>query len=491
MNPPSERAEPSALIDPKLAIDHPARAEGATLHGLLAGLDATAQRAWRDDPPPEPYAAAAPLISALIRTQGRRNHTLVDLLTALAAQTDQDFEILIIGHKVAEPERPALQRVVSDAPEFLRAKIRLVYLEDGGRARPLNFGFSQARGQYVAVIDDDDIPFAHWVETYRRLHQKSPGRVLRSVTARQNVVSVTVNGRRGLRATGTIERLYPPSFDAIDHLVGNQSPTTTLAFPRAAFRDLGLRFDESLSTAEDWDFLLRVSAVCGVVSSAQTASLYRWWQGEECSQTAHGPEEWRDNYLRILDKQAELSLIADGPTLARIREQALAVQSAEDRLNRAHDETARARDETAGARDEIRRLEHEAQRLGAQIAAGDRALAEALTRAATLEQAVTEAHDQRREAERRREEAERDWRRRAQSNLADLDEAANFGARLGPMLPPDLARALSKGLAAKLFAMKLRLLLFYPLAAKRRALRSRRRLYRQFLRHFNAAARQT
>lgn len=504
----------AALIDPASPADHPARAEGAALHRLLAGLDAGARGAAQDEPSPQPFDADAPLISALIRTQGRRNHTLVDLLTALAAQTDDDFEALIVGHQVALADRPALERVVEDAPGFLRRRIRLHYLEGGGRARPLNFGFAQARGRYVAIIDDDDIPFAHWVETYRRLHEKTPGRVLRAVTARQNVVTVAVNGQAGLRAIGTIERLYPPSFDAVAHLIGNESPTTTLAFPRAAFRDLGLRFDESLTTAEDWDFLLRISAICGVASSDQVAGLYRWWQGgEECSQTAHGPEEWRDNYLRILRKQDDLALIADGPILARIRDRAQAavrideeiararvesrrdaqqqietlhqeLQSAHAEMQRAHreiqsineeawraqDQFRRLNDQFRLRDDEFRRLERHSQELGQQ-------LAEARTRAADAEQELA-----------RSRAIELDWRRNAQAALPDDEAAAAFGARLAPVLPPDLARAMRKGLRAKLFWMTFGVLLHVANPSKRRELRARRRRYRQFLRHFIAAS---
>ena len=65
--------------------------------------------------------------------------------------------------------------------------VRIVRVEGGGRARPLNVGVRQARGAYVAVLDDDDIAFAHWVEEFQRAASEGPGSVVRAVVAEQSV----------------------------------------------------------------------------------------------------------------------------------------------------------------------------------------------------------------------------------------------------------------------------------------------------------------
>ena len=57
------------------------------------------------------------------------------------------------------------------------------------------------------------------------------------------------------------------------------------------FHDLGFRFDETLTTTEDWDYLMRVAAVVGVASTSEISSVYRWWPSNE----SHVPRTWRTN----------------------------------------------------------------------------------------------------------------------------------------------------------------------------------------------------
>jgi glycosyltransferase involved in cell wall biosynthesis/SAM-dependent methyltransferase len=313
---------------------HPALAAGTPLNGLL--FDAarlsnpysdTYQFVWLCAPAREQdrqtfttiCPATRPFITAVVRTQGRRLHTLVEVLTCLAGQTDTDFEIVVVGHKLDPATVKSVERAIDDTPQWLRQKIRLIRVDDGGRSRPLNIGFAEARGRYIAILDDDDIPFGNWVEDYRKLDACTPGRVLRCACVRQDVKSVEISNQMGLRAEGPPERVYPSEYDFIGHLVENKSPPVTLAFPRGAFHDLGLRFDETLDTTEDWDFLLRVSAYCGVASSPEVAGIYRWWIKDESSRSLHSPEEWRAHHEAILRKQDASYFIVPKGGLAAIR----------------------------------------------------------------------------------------------------------------------------------------------------------------------------
>lgn len=245
-----------------------------------------------------------PFLTVVTRTQGRRPVPLGDVLTALAAQSCNDFELLIVGHRLAPEMRALVQRMVDAVPQGLRSRISLLTVDRGNRTAPLNDGFAAARGEYVAILDDDDLPMAHWVETFLALARQQPGKVLRAVAIKQEFDNVRSVGSEweAPRAISSFNKEYPSQFDWFEHLRMNQTPPIALAFPRKAFAELGIHFDETLTTTEDWDFLMRTANACGVASTAEITAIYRWWTGPESSRSIHPQEEWVQNHTRILGK---------------------------------------------------------------------------------------------------------------------------------------------------------------------------------------------
>jgi 2-polyprenyl-3-methyl-5-hydroxy-6-metoxy-1,4-benzoquinol methylase len=310
------------ISDQWFPADHPALARGTELSGILNhlrdGVDSFAETyqfvrlclpgpAETNTPFVSERDPPRPFLTVVTRTQGTRLHALAEVFTCLAGQTVTDFEVLVVGHRLDGQQQLGVERMIEDNPKWLRDKIRLIRVNSGNRTRPLNEGFAAARGHYIAVLDDDDIPFANWVETFARLAQEAPGRLLRAVAVRQDVRNVL--GRPGIRAEGPPEKHYPSSFDFLEHLRVNQSPPVSVAFPRGVFQELNMTFDETLTTTEDWDYILRVAGVVGAESSQQVTSIYRWWVSDESSRTQHNKEEWDRNYVRILNKLDQSPLV--------------------------------------------------------------------------------------------------------------------------------------------------------------------------------------
>jgi hypothetical protein len=268
---------------------------------------------------PMPSAAKHPFLSVVMRSQGRRADTLRDALLALTSQSCTDFEVVLIGHKTSAPEQAAIARSVEQLPGWMRPKVGIHRLDRGNRTAPLNAGFALAAGDYIAILDDDDLPFGNWVETFHTLSKAHPGHVLRAACLRQTARRVTTEA--GEPATKFIDSPlpYPPGFGWIHHLSENQTPAMSVAFPRRAFHDLGIRFDEELTTLEDWDFLLQVAAVCGVASAPVVTAIYRWWAGQESSRTLHRDEEWQRNRQRVLAKLDSMPCALPAGALADIR----------------------------------------------------------------------------------------------------------------------------------------------------------------------------
>lgn len=251
-----------------------------------------------------------PFLTVLTRTQGSRLSCLREVLLCLTAQTVTDFEVLVIGHCVSEQQEGEIQAVIKETPTWLREKIRFLHVDGGTRATPLNLGFSEARGSYISILDDDDLVFDNWVECFRRLYQKNPGKILRVGIARQDWEFVhTSCGSDTARAIGLPEAVYTKPFNFLGQLHQNECPTMGLAYPASVFQDLGVRFDEDMTTVEDWDFLMRSAYICGVADNLEIAGIYRWWANAESSKTVHGPEEWNRNQDDVLIKLDRMPLL--------------------------------------------------------------------------------------------------------------------------------------------------------------------------------------
>ncbi|MCU1441449.1 MAG: hypothetical protein JWP85_2446 [Rhodoglobus sp.] len=256
----------------------------------------------------QPDEADRPFLTVLLRTQGRRAEPFKDALLCLAAQTDEDFEVIVLEHDAIPEDARDVRRVLERLPERFAARVQLAEVNGGTRAKPLNVGVELARGRYIAVYDDDDLLFGNWVEEFKRT-AGSGNRLLRAVVANQSVrPEMWPQDQDGFRTTSWPRPEYPDHFDLLQHLLVNFSPFMSWAFPRALFHTYGLRFDEELQVCEDWDVILRGSLLCGVDDVAALTSIYRRWEGGESSYTRHSSIDWRESEQRVIDRINESSI---------------------------------------------------------------------------------------------------------------------------------------------------------------------------------------
>ncbi|MET0820411.1 MAG: glycosyltransferase [Aeromicrobium sp.] len=234
-------------------------------------------------------------LSVIIRNQGRRPQELREALLCLAGQTHQDFEVIIVAHRTTYAEQIGIETVIEEQPPSLRGRIRLLLLDHGPRSAPLNVGLQAATGSYVAIFDDDDTVLANWVEEFAGAAQGHAGKVLRGVTLRQKVTVTSVRDVAGVRAIGAPTKHFTQKFSLAEHVFQNQSPPIGWIFPRSLHLDFGMTFDESMTTVEDWDFLLQAAEIAGVADVEKVLAIYRWWVDRESSRTLHSQEEWRQN----------------------------------------------------------------------------------------------------------------------------------------------------------------------------------------------------
>ncbi|QGG58187.1 methyltransferase domain-containing protein [Paenibacillus sp. B01] len=260
-----------------------------------------------------------PFLTIVTRTTGDRAQELKEVLLCLTGQENTDFEVLIVGHNLTLDNQIKVENVIQSTPDWIRAKIRLIRINGGNRSAPLNAGFQEAQGEYISILDDDDIVFSNWIEQFYSLSKKNYGKILKSVSVRQEFEPVqTEYGSKASMAISSFHRDYPAEFDYLTMLHHNQCPGLCLAFPRSVYHDFGLRFDETINTVEDWDFILRATFICGVASSPVVTNIYRWWAKGNSSQTLHDSQEWTENYRHVQNKINQSYLILPPGNAKRI-----------------------------------------------------------------------------------------------------------------------------------------------------------------------------
>ncbi|HEV2809026.1 MAG TPA: glycosyltransferase, partial [Acidimicrobiales bacterium] len=254
----------------------------------------------------------APFLSVVTRTRGDRPDSLADVLAALAGQTCQDFELLLVCHGVGAAAREdlgsGLQRL---SPAFVE-RIRTIDAKaGGGPGRPLNAGVAAARGRYVAVLDDDDLVLPNWVEEFRRLAARHPGQILRARTA-------FLQQQEGW---WRVKYVFVEDFDLVDHLVINETAVCGLAYPRSCFTEMGLKVDEDLPVVEDWDLLLHAAPLCGVATTTAVTSFYRDWGHGDDSHSRFSSPVWRSAERAVIAKADQLPLIMPPGSASALRKE--------------------------------------------------------------------------------------------------------------------------------------------------------------------------
>ena len=254
--------------------------------------------------------ADAPFLSVLMRTQGKRDEMLKEALLSLEAQSDRDFEVILVIHRATDADKNRTLALLDSLSPLFKSQLTYRFLDTGTRSAPLNLALSVARGRYIAMLDDDDVVFENWVENFRKSAEAHDGMAIRCYGMTQFWTADTASdGHVSLQSAFAPQPTYCEPFDLQKHFTENYTPISCVALPRACHSVFGISFDETLTTAEDWDFLMRCVLICGVHDTKEITFLYRLWQNAESSHTLHQEKEWLANRAYIMNKLNQIPYI--------------------------------------------------------------------------------------------------------------------------------------------------------------------------------------
>jgi len=187
-----------------------------------------------------------PLVSVIIPTHNRPE-SLVETLKSVFAQTFQDFEIVLVndaGIPVEEVIQPFLESG------------KLTYIRNSKNKRlpgTRNIAIHNARGKYIAYLDDDDIFYPNHLEVLVNALEHSDSRI-----AYTDSNCRLFQNENGKDETVLVQPSYGYDFSKDLFLVSNYIPVLCIMHEKSCFDEVGY-FDENLSSHEDWELWIRMS----------------------------------------------------------------------------------------------------------------------------------------------------------------------------------------------------------------------------------------
>jgi len=184
-------------------------------------------------------------VSAIITSFNRADY-LRGAIQSVLAQSFEDYELLVLDNSSADETRA----VVAD---FVDPRIRLIVHPRQPVAAARNLGLREARGEFVAFLDDDDEWLRPKLERQLRVFERGPA-ALGLVYG--GFVRVTSEGREsGTHRPVLRGRVFDGLLRQGDAFTGSASNPLMRT---SAVREVG-GFNEDLVTSEDWELYLRLA----------------------------------------------------------------------------------------------------------------------------------------------------------------------------------------------------------------------------------------
>jgi glycosyltransferase involved in cell wall biosynthesis len=174
-------------------------------------------------------------------------------INSVLAQTFVDWELLVLDDASTDNTATVVRPYLNDK--------RIRYIEHAknlGIAKNRNFGLKEAKGEYVAVLDSDDV----WLEP-KKLEQQ-----INFLDTHPEYVLVGTEMIIIDNKGNTLRKVHYPLENAAirqSFLIRNQIAQSSVMYKKNAARRAG-GYDETLAIWEDWDLWLKLGAIGNVAN---------------------------------------------------------------------------------------------------------------------------------------------------------------------------------------------------------------------------------
>jgi hypothetical protein len=239
--------------------------------------------------------SGAPSVSVVIPTRNRE-HLISDAVEMALAQRDVDVEVVVVDDASTDGTADVLAGIGDP-------RLRVVGRREQGRlAAARNSGIEAARGEWVALLDDDDV----WSPDKLRL-QVAASAASGAGFAYGGAITVSTD-LEPLHAW----RQPDPDLLLRELLAINVLPAgaSNVLARTDLIRELG-GFDVGLSHVADWDMWIRLAAASKGVSVPEVLVAYRLHSGQESDRGAEMVAELAEIESKYEDLRNEMGVELD------------------------------------------------------------------------------------------------------------------------------------------------------------------------------------
>ena len=200
-----------------------------------------------------------PKVSVIIPTYNGACY-ICEAIDSVLAQTYQDFEIIVIDDGSSDNTKDVLKKNGS--------KIKYIFQENKGVSAARNVGIKEAAGEYIALLDADDIWLPDKIALQVDFLEKNSAYGLIYSDAyifdEKKILEKTLLQISGFWQGDVLEKL----------ILKNFIPNLTVLVRRVCFDKIGL-FDETLKYGEDHDRWLRIASISKIGCINKPLAKYR------------------------------------------------------------------------------------------------------------------------------------------------------------------------------------------------------------------------
>ncbi|HKT22683.1 MAG TPA: glycosyltransferase, partial [Nitrososphaerales archaeon] len=267
--------------------------------------------------PENPSGFIQGMVTILITTYNRAGY-LPQCIDSALAQDHPSFEVMVVDDGSTDGTAEVCKRYGK--------RIRYFWKPNGGAPSALNFGIQRMRGEWLKVLDSDDLLERKALSTFA-----GSADMLHSDWLFSNCVEIDSDGRL-LRVWRPKMRLTGEGL--LRALWSMQNPRQRLPFSSSALGGMGFirrgllfrlgLLDEGLSALYDWEWVIRAALVHGSFGTYVPLPLYRYrhHRGQMTGWTWEVKRAHEERARKAIRRRMSRTTEVSGPVLERYRRDA-------------------------------------------------------------------------------------------------------------------------------------------------------------------------